>query len=296
VNKEMQNPSSILDELNRFTPDIVHVHYLGHQRDEWGRQDWKWYDNAFKALEAYNCPVIENINIPTEPYISKRVTHYVYVSSYVEKEFGRPGHWNEVIYPGTDFTRFTRQNLADIPDNCIGMVYRLERDKINEESIRVFTEVVKRRKETRVLIVGGGTLLDHFRKAVEDAGLTENFIFTGYVSYDDLPQYYKMMSIFIAPVHKESFGQVSPMAMNMGIPVAGYHTGALPEIIADESLLAPPGDYKKLAEIVIDLLDDRERRLKTGAANHSRAVENFSVEAMIRSYQEIYTSLTMSNP
>jgi len=278
----------ILNKVKDFKPDLVHVHYLAHARDKWGQESWEWYNTVFKALEKYGGPVVENINIPTEPYNSKIVSYYVYVSNYVEEKFGQPHHKNKVVYPGSDFTLFDKLSASDIADNCIGMVYRLERDKINEDSIKVFIETVKKRNGTKVLIVGGGTLLEKYKAAVDDSGLKEAFTFTGYVAYKDLPKYYEKMSIFIAPVHRESFGQVTPMAMNMGIPVVGYNVGALPEIIANEKLLAPPDDFKKMSEIIIELLDDREKRLKIGDANHLRAKELYSVESMIRSYQEIY--------
>jgi glycosyltransferase involved in cell wall biosynthesis len=292
VHKETESPESIIAELKNFKPDIIHVHYLGHHRDIWGKQDWRWYNYVFKGVEEYGGKIVENINIPTEPYNSEAVSHYVYVSNYVNKEYSLAEHNNVVIYPGSDFTFFDRSDCTDIPDDCIGMVYRLERDKINEDSIDVFIDVVKRRKGTKALIVGGGNLLEYYQKAVSDAGLSDYFIFTGYVAYEDLHNYYKKLSVFVAPVHRESFGQVTPFAMNMGIPVTGYSVGALPEIIADDSLLVPPGDCQKLSDLIIELLENRSKRLQIGAANRLRAQKLFSVEAMIRSYQVIYDEMT----
>lgn len=286
--QEMESMHPMLAELERFKPDLLHVHFLGHQRSVWGREDWTWYRNAFNAANKYGCKVVENINIPTDPFGSDLVSHYVYVSEYLKKEYSLPSHRNVVIYPGSDFAHFARPNLTDVPDNCIGMVYRLERDKINESSINVFIDVVKRRKGTKALIVGGGNLLAHYRSAVAAAGLSEAFTFTGYVAYEDLPELYKKMSVFVAPVHRESFGQVTPFAMNMGIPVAGYKVGALPEIIENPDLLAAAGDSIRLSEIIVGLLDNRERRLQIGAANHRRAKKLFSVEAMVQHYEAIY--------
>ena len=288
---ELESIEPILFHLQRFKPDMLHVHFLGHHRDTWGEADWQWYHNVFNAAEAYNCHILENINIPTEPYVTRRVNAYVYVSNYVKTQFGVPGCRNLIIYPGSDFTHFSRQDALP-PDDCIGMVYRLERDKINEASIQVFINVIKNRKGTKALIVGGGNLMQDFRNAVSAAGLTDSFTFTDYVAYEDLPGYYKKMSVFVAPVHRESFGQVTPFAMSMGLPVAGYRVGALPEIIADDSLLAPAGDIKKLSKIVIDLLDNKERRQQIGERNNRRAKEFFSVEAMIESYKDIYGDLT----
>lgn len=133
--------------------------------------------------------------------------------------------------------------------------------------------------------------MELYRQAVAAAGLSDQFTFTGYVPYDELPDLYRKMSVFVAPVHRESFGQVTPFAMHMGIPVAGYRVGALPEIIADDSLLAAPADSSGLGDIIIDLLDDRERRLATGLKNHERAKALFSVDAMIDQYRAIYDEL-----
>jgi glycosyltransferase involved in cell wall biosynthesis len=74
----------------------------------------------------------------------------------------------------------------------------------------------------------------------------------------------------------------------MGIPVAGYCVGALPEILNNNRLLAPSGDYKKLFHIIGELLDNQEKRLQIGVANYLRAKELFSVEAMIKSYRQLH--------
>jgi glycosyltransferase involved in cell wall biosynthesis len=213
------------------------------------------------------------------------------VSDYVNHEFGYVGSRNITIYPGSDLSTFSKRNSFDIPDNCIGMVYRLEGDKLNEHSIDVFIKVIQRRTNTRALIVGGGTFLELYKNKVEQAGVINSFTFTGYTSYELLPALYEQMSLFVAPVHTESFGQVTPFAMGMQIPVVGYDVGALKEIIGDSQLLAPPGDSDALASIIIDLLDDRERRLQIGINNRQRVQKLFSVEAMIDSYSKLYEEM-----
>ncbi len=293
---EPESETPYLAALRQFAPDIVHVHYLGHERDEWGRADKQWYATFFKAAEVFGCPVVENINIPTHPLVHPGVRQYVYVSRYVQDEFQPPGQSGMVIYPGSDFAHFDRIPEAQITDNCIGMVYRLERDKLNEAAIDVFIETIQRRPQTRALIVGGGNLMEPFRQAVSRAGLTRSFTFTGYVAYDQLPRYYQQMSVFVAPVHRESFGQVTPFAMHMGLPVAGYRVGALEEIIGKDELLAHPGDAAGLAERLARLLDDREKRQEIGRANHDRARAQFSVETMIEAYREVYAGQGTSLP
>jgi glycosyltransferase involved in cell wall biosynthesis len=44
--------------------------------------------------------------------------------------------------------------------------------------------------------------------------------------------------------------------------------------------------------VLIELLDNKERRNQVGIQNNQRAKELFSVEAMIESYKDIYGELT----
>jgi glycosyltransferase involved in cell wall biosynthesis len=280
-----------LEAVAQSNPDLVHVHYVGPSFSRIGLGDWQWCVNLFRALERFDRPVVENVNIPIAPYVSDAVGCYVFVSDYTRERFGYPQSRCLTIYPGSDVETFSRGGDVGPADGCVGMVYRLEGDKLNEHAIDVFVEVVKRRPGTQALIVGGGPLLPRYQRAVAAAGVEAAFTFTGYVAYDDLRRQYEQMAVFVAPIHTESFGHVVPLAMSMGIPVAAYAAGALPEILGDSTVLAPPGDAASLAAVVCRLLDDRHLRLSIGAANREHAVERFSVEAMAGRYAALYDDL-----
>jgi glycosyltransferase involved in cell wall biosynthesis len=279
------------DILRRKRPDLLHVHFLGHHQDNYSSRSWRWYRHWFTAAERLGIPVLENINIPTEPYVSDAVACYVHVSDYVRQHFGRRDGRHVTIYPGSDLNLFRRDPDRPRPEDCIGMVYRLDGDKVDEHAIEPFIEVVRHRPGTRALIVGGGRFLEPYRARVREVGLADAFVFTDYVAYDELPSLYAEMSLFVAPVYFESFGQVSAFAMGLELPVVGYRVGALEEITGDASVLAPPGDSTRLAEIIGQLLDDPVRRAAIGAANRKRAERLFSVETMIGEYRALYDEL-----
>ncbi len=281
--RTLPSPDKIIKYFQRYRPSLVHVHY-------WGSTDKDWYEQVFLAADKYGCQVIENINTPVQPYVGDVISHYVYVSNYVYKTFGEQNDKSSIIYPGSNLEVFKRSTI-NIPDNCIGMVYRLEKDKLSEQSIDVFIKVAKQRPCTKILIVGGGSLLEPYKEAVKAADVYDAFVFSDYVAYQNLPALYEQMSIFVAPVWQESFGQVTPFAMNMGIAVVGYDIGALSEILGTKELLASPGDSDKLAEIIVNLLDNRKQRLAIGAYNRARAQKHFSVETMVSSYGKLYKKL-----
>ena len=128
--------------LRRLRPDLVHVHFLGHHGNNYARADWAWYHPLFHAAEELGCPVVENVNIPVAPYFSHAVRCYVFVSDYVRDRFGRAGDRNVTIYPGSNLELFSRDGHDTLRDGCVGMVYRLEGDKLDESVIDVFIEVL----------------------------------------------------------------------------------------------------------------------------------------------------------
>jgi 2-polyprenyl-3-methyl-5-hydroxy-6-metoxy-1,4-benzoquinol methylase/glycosyltransferase involved in cell wall biosynthesis len=278
--RHLNSPDPVLEHMRKFRPVIVHVHY-------WGECDEPWYRQVFAAAEQFGCQIIQNINTPVPPFAAP-VFRNVYVSDYVLDTFGPGDRRGMVIYPGSNLDLFSRKNFDDIPDDCIGMVYRLENDKLDLKAIEPFIEVVRRRPQTHVLIVGGGTFQEPYMQAVCEAGVEQAFEFTGYVAYQLLPSVYRRLSVFVAPVWKESFGQVAVFAMNMGIPVVGYDVGAITQIIEDRTLVAPPSDSIKLADIILRLLEDRTKRLAIGSMNKKRANLLFSIETMIESYRKLY--------
>jgi glycosyltransferase involved in cell wall biosynthesis len=219
--EELRDLSSWLENER---PELVHIHYFVRSVD---RHSWVaiWYEAVFRICEDLGLKVIQNVNVPTHPFSSRAVVHNVFVSEYVERNYNNVDCEHSVIYPGSDFTRFKNENVDTLPPKCVGMVYRLDDDKLQSDAIEIFIEVVKRSSDITCYIVGGGHFLQQFRLRVREEGLETQIHLDGFVSYEGLPEIYKKFSIFVAPVHEESFGQVTPFAMSMGLCVAGYDTG-----------------------------------------------------------------------
>jgi glycosyltransferase involved in cell wall biosynthesis len=266
----------------RFDPHIVHVHY-------WGDVDEFWYRPFFELAAEFGYPVLQNINTPVAPFASDSVVRNVFVSQTIFDQFGSAAP-AQVIHPGIDLSMFSRQNPCHVDAyDAIGMVYRLERDKLSENSIEPFIAVLKRRPQTRAIIVGDGSLFRHFYMRAQVEGLSDRFEFTGYVPFKELPAQYARFMTFVAPVWQESFGQVIPFAMNMGLAVAGHRVGAIPEILADASTLGATVD--ETVSHILRLLDNRYAIDALGARNRAIARAKYGVERMAMAYADVYKTL-----
>jgi glycosyltransferase involved in cell wall biosynthesis len=210
----------------------------------------------------------------------------------VRRRYAQEGDRATVIHPGSDLRHFRLAAALNRPQNTIGLVYRLEPDKLDERSIDPIIHALQRRETARAIVVGGGFFLPIYKQAARQAGVEDRVEFPGYVAYTDLPYWYGQMTAVVAPVHTESFGQVSVFAMGMELPVAAYDVGALDEIIGDDRLLAPPGDASGLADILVELLDDPERAREIGMRNRRRAEQRFSLDRMVEAYGAVYGELT----
>jgi glycosyltransferase involved in cell wall biosynthesis len=286
-------PVDRLEGLRAFLkakrPALVHIHYWSRAENRFDATG-VWYATVLAICDELGLPVVQNINVPTRPMVGGAVRRNVYVSRTVLDEYDGGQAPAEVVHPGCDFSVFDRQEVADAPD-VIGMVYRLDSDKLNARSIEPFIRVARARPSTRCLIVGEGQFSGLYRRRVEEEGLQRQFEFAGMASYADLPALYARMGVFVAPVHNESFGQVTPFAMGMRLPVAGYDVGALAEILGSKDTLTSPGDEEALASAIIALLERPEERRRLGAANHDRAQRLFSREAMVARYKAIYADV-----
>lgn len=131
--------------------------------------------------------------------------------------------------------------------------------------VKAFEEVKKEITDTKLVIVGS-------TPSVRD----KNIIVKGYTSRNALLQLYTDASVFAMPSICEPFGIVFLEAMAYKTPCIGSTVDAMPEIIEDgkTGFLAPPNDYKQLADKLILLLEDKNLMKRMGEQGRKR-VENY---------------------
>ena len=98
------------------------------------------------------------------------------------------------------------------------------------------------------------------------------------------------MDVFVSASETESFGLAIVEAMAAGTAVVATATEGAQEIIEDQQtgVLVPIGDVKRMAQSVIDLLKDPEKRRRLATQSAQSAAKKFSLNRMVDEIEQIY--------
>ena len=179
-------------------------------------------------------PILQNINTPVAPFASVPVARNAFVSQTILDRFGSSAP-AQVIHPGSTFDAVLA--AGEFRSRCL----RRDRHGLSpgaRQAERGLHRAFHRRRQASPPDDGPSSsetaLCSRiFAHACRRRRLLNRFEFMGYVPYESLPVQYARFKVFVAPVWQESFGQVVPFAMSMGLAVAGNRVGALPEILGD---------------------------------------------------------------
>jgi glycosyltransferase involved in cell wall biosynthesis len=94
------------------------------------------------------------------------------------------------------------------------------------------------------------------RPIVQELGIGERVVFTGWVPEEDKPALYSGARALVFPSLYEGFGLPPLEALACGTPVIASNRGSLPEIVGEGGLLVEPDDVEGLAGAMERLLND----------------------------------------
>ena len=114
------------------------------------------------------------------------------------------------------------------------------------------------------------------KHCARSAGLQlDELIFIGYVTDDDLVNFYNLCKLYIFPSWHEGFGLPALEAMACGAPVIASNTTSLPEVIGLDAAMFDPLDVESIANKIVQVLEDEAFR-NTLLAHGSQQSKLFS--------------------
>lgn len=156
----------------------------------------------------------------------KHIADYNFACSHESgiSQFGKRGEFI-VFRNGIDTPRFVwdpeirtrvRRQLNLDDSFVVGNVARFEPPKNHRFLIEVFFELQRIRPNSKLLLVGRGTLEDDIRHQADQLGILDKIIFTGVRS--DVNDILQAMDVFVLPSHFEGLGIVNIEAQAAGLP------------------------------------------------------------------------------
>lgn len=141
--------------------------------------------------------------------------------------------------------------------------------------VRAFASLRNKRRAgtlPKLVLVGKcAWLYDETLRALQETGMEDSVILTGYVPQSDLPALYSGAVCFVYPSYFEGFGLPPLEAMKCGVPTIVGNNTSLPEVVGDAGLLIDPFDISAIAAAIERLIDDSDFRHQLTVKGLARA-------------------------
>lgn len=243
-------------------------------------------------------------------YLARRVAYTTVLNPTVKRIFAENGVDDEKLVHipnGVDIEKFATVSEADcqrvrdaydLGDRpVVFFAGTVMPRKGVAELVEAAAEVVAAGHEDVAFVIAGETELDEeytnrVRAIIDDAEIGDNVTFTGYLEDSELLPMYRTSSIFALPSFEEGFGMVVSEAMAAGTPPVASRISGIDQQIdgGTTGIMVTPGDEAELAEALIELLSDSEKRRAMGERSRERA-QRFSWETITDQYIDVYERL-----
>ena len=203
-------------------------------------------------------------------------------------------HKIQLIPLGVNLTRFTSIKKKEQDKVTILFVGRLVEEKGVIDLYKVFRQLAQKNTQLKLRIVGQGPLgatLAHMRKTDS----LQDRVSIVQVPYLMMPYEYQQADMLVAPskttqTWEEQLGMVLLEAMASGLPIVGYHSGAVGDIVGNAGLIVPEGDTAHLLQSIRRLATDKQERDKLGTMGKVRAKKLYDARKTAQHLYAYYRS------
>lgn len=306
-------PLYILAKIKTISPDLIHGQMVGAPYGLATAISSRKYptlltihtlmDQKLRMKRSFLGKIHDHIWLLLENWEIKKIPFHILVSPHLKDKVIRKGAKHLSVIPnGIDSKWFKVLDRVEVPDRTIEgkllFVGRVMPIKGIENLIEAIAIVVKRGYSVHARIVGpfeDSKYKKELSELSEKLDISEYIEFTGGLYGDKLLEEYSKASIFILPSFDESNPIVLLEAMATGKNIIATRVGGIPYLIKDRinGFLVNYGDNKKMAEIIIKILKDKEmsKLISENAKNTAKFYQwpEIAIETY-RIYKETYNN------
>jgi glycosyltransferase involved in cell wall biosynthesis len=176
----------------------------------------------------------------------------------------------------------------------VSLVGRLVPQKVPRRFLSAAALTAAEIPECRFLVVGDGPLRPSLEAAARELGIEDTVRFTGIRS--DARDLISRSDLIVFSSDWEGMSLVALEALAAGTPVVATAVEGMEEVLGDGGGVLVDRDGPSLAQAMIELLRDPERRAEMGRIGREKIQTEHSLDVMIRAYRELYSELASGDP
>ncbi len=287
-----------LKKLGVNKPFIHTIH--GVLADEYEQAKKNGYPSFRGRIANYFMQKLSKLEEKTAKDASLVVTISNYSLEKIKQHYDVDVSKVRIIPNGVDIEKFKptenptaiKQRFGLSSEPCVLFVGSLIPRKGLPFLVEAAKKIVKQNADTKILIVGDGSLKPQLTVSIESANLSKNFQFLGNLKDEALSAAYDCADVFVLPSIQEGQGIVLLEAQASGKPIVGFDVGGVNEAVrsGETGLLVKRGSSDELADALLRLLSDKHLREKMGANGRRFVAENFTwdicAQKMLKVYRE----------
>ena len=185
----------------------------------------------------------------------------------------------------------------------IGIFGRVRAQKGTDLFVEAMCRLLPKYPDFTAVIIGAATadqkiFTAGLKKRAAEAGLEDRIVFLGELEPEEVPLWFRRMTVVVCAQRWEGFGLVPVEAMASGAAVVATRVGAAHHIVVenDTGFLVQPEDLDTLTSQIEILMKDPELAAKYGQQGRIRASQHFSIEREAAEIQQVYENCWSDTP
>jgi glycosyltransferase involved in cell wall biosynthesis len=224
--------------------------------------------------------------------------YYARQSSYLRPlyhkiNFVAPGVDIERLKPGVPTPYFNDKFKGSRTVLFVGQLDASHAHKGLDDALMAIAKIKESIPNVKLVIVGRGNHIDHYRSRVSALKITDNVSFEGFVENRLITEYFAGADLLVLPSRDkaEGFGMVIIEAAAVGTPAVATTVGGIPAAIVDgvTGLLVPPSNVDELAKAIKKILEDPALTKKLGDNASERIKNDFSWKKVTDEFLSVMT-------
>ncbi len=222
----------------------------------------------------------------------EKVDQILVPSKFIYKKLKENDFEGLIVPPGVNLQIFNCNRKKRLDNLSLLHVGRLAPHKGSEFLLNAFRKIRKEFPKAVLYIIGKKTEACYFKRISKLAQEIGNVIFLGEIFEKDLADWYASCDLFVCGSLYEGFGLPFLEAQACGTPCIGFNICSIPEVVENNKtgILVPPRNTNALADAVISLLVDENKRKKM-SENALRHASKFDWFKIAQQHIGIYKNL-----